>query len=1268
MQQYRKDLGKVSLTSEGAWDSKNYYKVLSIVYDEHTEHGFISKKDVPVGVDLYNKEYWMPLNVSGYADNNIIILSKKTSDNSIKSYTLEEAIKSIASVGRRPGAILGFYNDNNDRLDIGGRWELWQFNDVNIYNWENVASWQNIYHNYNKFVGWYKSEEALKKYNPFPEIGCYAFVGTELNEATVYLCETKYSWINTTQHSWDYVKVVIDGNVSVGENGNWFNDGEDTGIPASIKGENGKTPVIRNNNNILEYSYDNVVWKPISDEIAAYFRWQSIGGQQANSTGKIQISRDKVIWTDLSGEFVNSLRISRYIGADESLPTSGIAEGTIYAKGPTYAEDDDNHDYPKYRLWVYAWKDNTLAWQDNGEFTSIAAGIVQELGNNENAVPSQKLVTENINRLDDISNEALIKAYDNFKSINKLEYNDILKSHYYNASGVLISEDYNAYSVAYYNVSEGDKYIIEGYVNGNYVSAIALLGTKGENAIKVYDISISNSNPSTVVDRYIKIDSGINYIALSVSQSDEYRLKVYKIVDNSRLDENISATEKNAVDIVGLKTASIYIAPKTEKRNLISDDYLYFNEDKAKKGIFELSNETYKHVMSRLIEVKPSTEYTIGYVSQFYEWDNNLNIIKTTSVNPSGYDIHTFTTLENTKYVSIKRWIDNKGIDSNTKFLVEGTTSEIFQPEVLEVNYYNGSKAGFVPGKQTLSLIETNSAEIYREELPLEYSEIQKDTYISGDLSFISMSGWSVWYIPVTQGTKYLIRGRASGNNVAGVCIVENIGVIGEKGEALLIAKTIGTSVKIDTTITIEEGINYIAISSASIGTVTVYQVTSNSRLDRIKDVEDKFNTYADTEELSVDERVNNHYYSPWGGYNEDSYGGFHVEYYPIEAGQKIHLKGSFNGNISAFALVEEKGVRSNLYYGFGVHGETRTIDEIITVPKGYNWLARSFSSSSTTKAFFVKSVNHFELLDSEVENLKESVKELELFSNLKGKRLLAIGDSITAQNLWQKKAGELLGMNVRTHAKGGIGIIQMVDGDGSGDAPSGYDPDNFGTSTIYKLNAEDVKDVDIIILMGFYNTRGTAESNRGELTDMYPSQNTWYGQMNYAIKRVYEELENAGNTNCKVVICSAHNYGKYPYSNKSAYDDGQILLDATKAIANRHSLFLIDLMNNGNINMYNWGKFQSSSTSYATNYIPSDGVNDGTNKPFSSLDVAPSAASNNDKYITILGVSGCYKSNGTSWEKLSSPAYPWNGDQLHLNQAGGYRLGEYIAGQLLTI
>ena len=389
MKQYKKELGKVSVSAEGKWNIDNAYERISMVFDEHTEQAFISKCDVPAGIDLYNREYWMPLNVSGYSDSNIIILNKKINDFKIKSYSLEEAIKSIKPIGRKPGCILVFYNSNSERLDIGGCWEIWQFNDTNIYNWENVKSWQSIYYNYNKFVGWYSNEESLKKYNPFPEVGCYAYVGSELNNSVVFRCDSKYVWTRTKETAKDYVKVILDGTITIGENGNWYQNGEDTNIPASVKGDDGKTPFIRNINNILEYSYDEIEWKPISEKIAAWFRWKA-GDADNHHIGNIQISRDNVTWQNLSGDIVSSLYISKHIGIDEQLPTN-VAEGTIIAKRTS------STDTTSYELFVYAYNEsNALAWISHGVFTSISVGLIQETGDNENVVMSQKAVTDAI--------------------------------------------------------------------------------------------------------------------------------------------------------------------------------------------------------------------------------------------------------------------------------------------------------------------------------------------------------------------------------------------------------------------------------------------------------------------------------------------------------------------------------------------------------------------------------------------------------------------------------------------------------------------------------------------------------------------------------------------------------------------------------------------------------------------------------------------------------------------------------------------------------
>lgn len=68
-----------------------------------------------------------------------------------------------------------------------------------------------------------------------------------------------------------------------------------------------------------------------------------------------------------------------------------------------------------------------------------------------------------------------------------------------------------------------------------------------------------------------------------------------------------------------------------------------------------------------------------------------------------------------------------------------------------------------------------------------------------------------------------------------------------------------------------------------------------------------------------------------------------------------------------------------------------------------------------------------------------------ELSGSWKGKKALVIGDSITAAGKWQKKLEELLGMNVATHAKGGIGILRMTDGDNGLDGTYNAETDKNG-------------------------------------------------------------------------------------------------------------------------------------------------------------------------------------------------------------------------------
>ncbi len=160
--------------------------------------------------------------------------------------------------------------------------------------------------------------------------------------------------------SWRQASNMLVGDISVSADGYWVIEGEKTSTKA--QGETGITPLLRfGDNNKLQASYNE--------------------GKE---------------WEDISGDITNNLKISKYIGINEALPTSGIAEGTIYMKGPYYDENDTNNNNPIYRMWIYAWKGNTLAWQDNGEFTSIFAGVVQETGNSTTQVMSQDAITREL--------------------------------------------------------------------------------------------------------------------------------------------------------------------------------------------------------------------------------------------------------------------------------------------------------------------------------------------------------------------------------------------------------------------------------------------------------------------------------------------------------------------------------------------------------------------------------------------------------------------------------------------------------------------------------------------------------------------------------------------------------------------------------------------------------------------------------------------------------------------------------------------------------
>lgn len=196
--------------------------------------------------------------------------------------------------------------------------------------------------------------------------------------------------------NWSRVdELSLSGDIAVSANGTWIINGVDTKIPArGSKGDAGLTPWLKTIDNKLHYSYDNATWEPCSDYLAGYFRFNATSSDsQAGTIGKIQISKDNKTWQDLSPEFRNYLRIQGYVASTSALPNNQVV-GTIYGV---------NEGTNTYSLHV--WDGST--WVNNGTFTSIAAGVVQETGNSETEVMSQKAVTE---KLSELGSEAGLKG------------------------------------------------------------------------------------------------------------------------------------------------------------------------------------------------------------------------------------------------------------------------------------------------------------------------------------------------------------------------------------------------------------------------------------------------------------------------------------------------------------------------------------------------------------------------------------------------------------------------------------------------------------------------------------------------------------------------------------------------------------------------------------------------------------------------------------------------------------------------------------------
>lgn len=94
MQPNYKILGKVCLTANGKWDKTKQYDKISIVFNDADNTSYISRQDVPAGIEITNEEYWQVIGNRGIA----IIVDDKlngTSTNPIQNKAVYTAIQGL---------------------------------------------------------------------------------------------------------------------------------------------------------------------------------------------------------------------------------------------------------------------------------------------------------------------------------------------------------------------------------------------------------------------------------------------------------------------------------------------------------------------------------------------------------------------------------------------------------------------------------------------------------------------------------------------------------------------------------------------------------------------------------------------------------------------------------------------------------------------------------------------------------------------------------------------------------------------------------------------------------------------------------------------------------------------------------------------------------------------------------------------------------------------------------------------------------------------
>ena len=307
----------------------------------------------------------------------------------------------------------------------------------------------------------------------------------------------------------------------------------------------------RTEGNRLQVSTDlGNTWENCSEPIAAWFRWADVNG--TGNVGKVQISRDSKIWSDLSPTMTNNLYIKGYVATVGNLP-SNAAIGDIYMVGPTYDESDITHDYPHYRMWVK----QSSGWVDNGEFTN--AGPVSTNNIIDRAVTLEKIADNAIDDKPTDGSENLVKSGGIYKAINipiteNISANAIIIEAYCanglpNGSRLRIRNNTNNLQVGV--VDNNDAWIAVNYIQPT---------TKGIVILNEYNGNASTSPYATKVLLYADFN---NY-----NSSDEISAKINIIYVN---DVRYSVRIKEYLDTQNINSSINELNTKVDKNTKILD-------------------------------------------------------------------------------------------------------------------------------------------------------------------------------------------------------------------------------------------------------------------------------------------------------------------------------------------------------------------------------------------------------------------------------------------------------------------------------------------------------------------------------------------------------------------------------------------------------------------------------------------------------------------------------------------------------------------------